>query len=66
MATAFTIELKSDSPGLVTGRLVDPESGIIYEVTLATDSTRVSQKRVLANIADHLNWFVDLSHGGTK
>ena len=64
----MTIELKSDSPGFVTGRLIDEDhgEGVIYEVTIASDDTRVSQKRVTACIADHLNWFIDLSHGGKR
>ncbi len=62
--TRLAIELSSDSYGLVTGRLIDEGDGIVFEVT--SDSTRASQKRATACIADHLNWFIDLSHGGTK
>ena len=64
--TRLAIELSSDSYGLVTGRVIDEGDGIVFEVTIASDSTRASQKRVTACIADHLNWFIDLSHGGTK
>jgi len=28
--------------------------------------TKLSQARVLRDLARHLNWFVDLSEGGTK
>jgi hypothetical protein len=64
--TRFTIELTSDSPGFVTGRLIDPEEGIVFSVTVSSDSTRGSQKRVTALIAKQINWFVDLSHGGKR
>jgi hypothetical protein len=64
----FTVELIRLETGYVTGRLIDSESGegMFYEVSLRSDSTRASQIRVLKNLADHLNWFVDLSEGGTK
>jgi hypothetical protein len=64
--TRLAIELESDSPGFVTGRLIDADEGIVFAVTIASDSTRASQKRVVACIGDHLNWFIDLSHRGTK
>jgi hypothetical protein len=64
--TRLAIELSSDSPGFVTGRLIDEREGIVLEVTVASDSTRTSQKRVVAMLADHLNWFIDLSHGGKR
>jgi hypothetical protein len=64
----FTVELIRLENGYVTGRLIDSESGegMFYEVSLRSDSTRASQIRVLKNLVDHLNWFVDLSEGGTK
>ena len=66
--TRFTIELSTDSPGFVTGKIIDEQSGdgIIFSVTVASDSTRASQKRVTRMLADHLNWFDDLSRGGTR
>jgi hypothetical protein len=64
--TRLTIELDSESPGFVTGRLIDEGEGIIFSVTVASDSTRGSQKRVMAMVADHINWFIDLSHGGKR
>ena len=65
--TRLTVELDSDSPGFVTGKLIDMDNeGIVFSVTVASDSTRTSQKRVVACIAEHLNWFVDLSHGGAR
>ena len=64
----FTVELIRLENGYVTGRLIDSESGegMFYEVSLRSDSTRASQIRVLKNLVDNLNWFVDLSEGGTK
>jgi hypothetical protein len=68
----FTVELIRLENGYVTGRLIDssfaivPHAGMFYEVSLRSDSTRASQIRVLKNLVDHLNWFVDLSEGGTK
>ncbi len=64
----FTVELKRIDDGYVVGRLIDTESGegVFYEVSLRSDSTRASQVQVLKNLTNHLNWFVDLSEGGTK
>ena len=65
--TRLTIELDSDSPGFVTGKLIDADNeGIVLAVTVASDSTRTSQKRVVAMVADQINWFIDLSHGGKR
>jgi hypothetical protein len=64
----FTIELTRASRGFVTGRLIDTESGegVFYESTVVTDETKTSQMRVLKDIARHLNWYIDLSEGGSK
>lgn len=64
----FVVELNRTGPGEVTGRIVDMDDGEykIYEVIVATMSTKDSQTRVLRDLARHLNWFVDLSEGGTK
>lgn len=64
----FTIELTRASRGFVTGRLIDTESGegVFYESTVVTDDTKTSQARVLKDIARHLNWYIDLSEGGSK
>ena len=64
----FTIELTRTAPGAVMGRIIDPQEGddVPYEVTVATMDTKLSQARVLRDLARHLNWFVDLSEGGTK
>jgi hypothetical protein len=64
--TPFTVELESDSPGFVTGRLIEEGAGIVFSVTVVSDSTRGSQKRVVALLADQINWFIDLSHGGKR
>ena len=66
MSTRFTIELSRVSKGFVTGRVIDPDSGILYESTVVTDDTKTSQTRVVKDIARHLNWLLDLSQGGTK
>lgn len=64
----FIVELTRSGPGGVTGRIVDTDHDgyLLYEVSVLTDSTRDSQTRVLRDLARHLNWFVDLSEGGTK
>jgi hypothetical protein len=64
----FSIELTYVGSGSVKGSLVDTDVDgyTLYEVTVATDSTKDSQTRVLRDLARHLNWFVDLSEGGTK
>ena len=64
----LTLELVRIDEGYVTGRLIDTESGegLFYETSVRVDETRVAQTRVLKDLARHLNWFVDLSEGGTK
>ena len=64
----FVVELNRSAPGGVTGRIIDTDDAgyTLYEVTVLTDSTKDSQTRVLRDLARHLNWFVDLSEGGTK
>jgi hypothetical protein len=64
----FTIELTRTAPGAVMGRIIDPQEGddVPYEITVATMDTKLSQTRVLRDLARHQNWFVDLSEGGTK
>ena len=64
----FVIELVNNGQGSVTGGLIDTDDDgyKLYEVTVTTDSTKDSQTRVLRDLARHLNWFVDLSEGGTK
>ena len=64
----FVLELNRTAPGSVTGRIIDTDDDgyTLYEVTVLTDSTKDSQTRVLRDLARHLNWFVDLSEGGTK
>jgi hypothetical protein len=64
----FIVELINNGRGSVTGSLVDTDDDgyTLYEVTVMTDSTKDSQTRVLRDLARHLNWFVDLSEGGTK
>ena len=67
--TRLTLELSSSSPGFVTGRLVDADhngEGIIFEVTISSDSTRTSQRQVVRAIGAHLDWFIDLSRGGKQ
>jgi hypothetical protein len=64
----FIVELTYANPGSVRGRLIDTDDDgyTLYEVLVTTDSTKDSQTRVLHDLARHLNWFVDLSEGGTK
>jgi hypothetical protein len=64
----LALELTRTGPGEVTGRIFDTEDGDykIYEVVVATTNTQESQTRVLKDLARHLNWFVDLSEGGTQ
>ena len=64
----FIVELVNNGQGSVTGGLIDTDDDgyKLYEVTVTTDSTKDSQTRVLRDLARHLNWFVDLSEGGTK
>ena len=64
----FVIELTHTGRGSVTGTIVDTDDDgyKLYEVTILTDSTKDSQTRVLKDLTRHLNWFVDLSEGGTK
>jgi len=64
----FIVELVNNGRGSVTGRIIDTDHDeyTLYEVTVTTDSTKDSQTRVLRDLARHLNWFVDLSEGGTK
>jgi hypothetical protein len=64
----FTVELTRESEGFVRGRIIDTEygEGVLYEVSVVTDETKASQARVLKDIARHLNWYVDLSEGGSK
>jgi len=64
----FVIELIREDAGTVMGRIIDPQEGddVPYEITVATMDTKLSQTRVLRDLARHLNWFVDLSEGGTK
>jgi len=64
----FVLELNRTASGSVTGRIIDTDDDgyTLYEVTVLTDSTKDSQTRVLRDLARHLNWFVDLSEGGTK
>lgn len=64
----LTLELLRIDEGYVTGRLIDSESGegLLYETSVRVDETSVAQTRVLRDLMRHLNWFVDLSEGGTK
>lgn len=64
----FTIELTRVSEGFVTGRLIDTESGegVFYEVTVRVSDTETAQRRVLKNLFSHIDWFTDLSEGGSK
>jgi hypothetical protein len=64
----FIVELTYANPGSVRGRLIDTDDDgyTLYEVLVTADSTKDSQTRVLRDLARHLNWFVDLSEGGTK
>lgn len=66
MTTRITVELTRVSEGFVTGRVIDQADGIIYESTVVTSDTKTSQARVVKDIARHLNWFIDLSEGGSK
>lgn len=63
-----TVELIRVGEGYVTGRLLDTESGegLFYETSVRIDETKVAQTRVLKDLFRHLDWFVDLSQGGTK
>ena len=64
----FIIELTHTGRGSVTGAIVDTDDDgyKLYEVTVVSDATKASQTRVLRDLARHLDWFVDLSEGGTK
>jgi hypothetical protein len=63
----FTIEMDRVGHGIVAVRVRETEdNGLMYEVTVALDSTREAQKQALQDVFRHLNRFTDLSHGGTK
>lgn len=63
----FTVEMDRVGKGMVAARIRDTENAtLVFEVTVVTDDTKTSQERVVATLANHLNWFVDLSQGGTK
>jgi hypothetical protein len=67
-AQKVRLELKWHSSGVVQGRLVDEEhnDGVMFDVTIAVDTTETAQRQVLRALMRHLGWYIDLSHGGTR